>query len=86
MPTTLIYGGHGKVALHLTTLLAKASAHKIINIIRNPAHAAEIESIGGTPLVQSIEDSTVENMAESLRAHGVDSVVWSAGAGGKSCV
>jgi nucleoside-diphosphate-sugar epimerase len=83
MPTTLIYGGHGKVALHLTSLLAKSSpAHRIISVIRNPEHSAEIKSLGGTPLVQSIESATVDELAESLRSNGVESVVWSAGAGG----
>ena len=41
----LIAGGHGKIALHLERMLAERG-DRARGIIRNPAHAAELERIG----------------------------------------
>ncbi|CCX16301.1 NADH(P)-binding-domain-containing protein [Pyronema domesticum] len=82
MVKVLLLGGHGKVALKLTSLLT-ANGHTVKSIIRNTDHALEIQSISAhvTPIVSSIEEATNES-AEALM-EGCEWVVWSAGAGGK---
>ncbi|KAF8242971.1 NAD(P)-binding protein [Wilcoxina mikolae CBS 423.85] len=82
MPKILLLGGHGKVALKLTTLIT-ARGHHVTSIVRNPEHASEIQSLSPlvTPVISSIEEAT-DTSAEALM-EGCDWVVWSAGAGGK---
>ncbi|KAK7062538.1 hypothetical protein VNI00_000026 [Paramarasmius palmivorus] len=84
MARILLLGGHGKVALEMTKLLA-ARKHIVTSVIRNPDHAEEIRSLGDAqfikPLVASIED-TDEESAKKLM-DGIDWIIWSAGAGGK---
>lgn len=71
----LIAGGHGKVARHLIRLLA-GRGHTARGLIRNPAHAADLEADGGVPVVCDLE-------REDPRIHvaGADAVVFAAGAG-----
>ncbi|KAJ4474848.1 hypothetical protein J3R30DRAFT_3775996 [Lentinula aciculospora] len=86
MVQVLLLGGHGKVALHITKILA-AHKHKIISIIRNPDHANDIldqhpeNSFLIDPKVASIEETDEEGAKELMK--DVDWVIWSAGAGGK---
>jgi len=75
-----IVGGHGKVALRLAYLLSPA--HKVISIIRTPAHSADVEAASARPLLLSLEDDPVEKFAEAFQS--TDVVVFSAGAGGKA--
>ena len=79
MSDILVIGGHGKVALRLAPVLA-AQGDTVTAVIRNPDHAADIETAGATPLVLDIENADTEQIADALR--GRDAVVWSAGAGG----
>ena len=81
MTRIAIIGGHGKVALHLSTLLA-AEGHTVTSFIRNPDHGADVEATGATPSVLDVENSTTADLAAAF--HGLDAVVWSAGAGGGS--
>jgi uncharacterized protein YbjT (DUF2867 family) len=74
-----IIGGHGKVARHLTPLLATAG-HTVSSIIRNPDHASELEGLGATPVVADIEQLDIDGLAGVLTGH--DAIVWTAGAGG----
>ncbi|KXT15867.1 hypothetical protein AC579_5521 [Pseudocercospora musae] len=83
MATTLIFGGSGKVARHLTRLLA-AEGHTVHSIIRNPDQKSDIESLGGNPIVQSIEDSSVSDLVETIKCTQPSTIVWAAGAGGGS--
>ncbi|KAF9064982.1 hypothetical protein BDP27DRAFT_1298592 [Rhodocollybia butyracea] len=86
MVQVLLLGGHGKVALHMTKLLA-ARNHKITSIIRNSDHAQDIRNQYPenpeliNPVVSSIEDADEEGAKKLM--DGIDWVVWSAGAGGK---
>ncbi|KAI9663493.1 MAG: hypothetical protein M1831_002502 [Alyxoria varia] len=84
MPSTLILGGSGKVARHLTRILVGeiSPAHTVHSIIRNPSQSPEIESLGGKPVVQSIEDSSASDLAATMSSVRPDAVVWAAGAGG----
>ena len=79
MAQILIIGGHGKVAL-LTSPLLAAAGHRVNSVIRNPDHAAEVESGGAHPVVADVESLGVDGLAELMRDQDV--VVWSAGAGG----
>ena len=80
MSRTVIIGGHGKVAL-LTAPLLVAAGHDVVSVIRDPAQAGDVAATGATPLVLSVEDAGVGELARALA--GADAVVWSAGAGGK---
>ncbi|KQQ90614.1 SDR family oxidoreductase [Pseudarthrobacter sp. SL88] len=79
MTRIAIIGGHGKVALHLSTLLT-GEGHSVTSFIRNPDHAADVTATGATPSVLDVENAPTPAIAEALRGH--DAVVWSAGAGG----
>ncbi|HSO89684.1 MAG TPA: NAD(P)H-binding protein [Arthrobacter sp.] len=74
-----IIGGHGKVALELSRILAADGQH-VTSFIRNPEHGEDVAATGATPVVLDVEHSTTVELAEALRGH--DAVVWSAGAGG----
>ena len=77
----VIAGGHGKVALLLSEILATAG-HEPVGLIRNPAPAAEVKATGATPLVLDLESSDVASVAFALA--GANAVVFAAGAGAGS--
>lgn len=79
MSRIALIGGHGKVALILTPLLAGAG-HTVSSIIRNPDHSADVATAGGTPVVADIENLSTEEISALFDDH--DTVIWSAGAGG----
>jgi nucleoside-diphosphate-sugar epimerase len=81
MTRIAIIGGHGKVALELSRILA-ADGHEVTSFIRNPAHGPDVTATGATAARLDVEHATAEEIAEALRGH--DAVVWSAGAGGGS--
>lgn len=81
MSNVILFGGHGKVALLATRILADRG-HAVTSVIRNPDQADEIRSHGGEPHVADIQQQTLTDFAELI--HGHDAVVWSAGAGGGS--
>ena len=74
----VIAGGHGKIALRLTEILA-ARGHAVTGLIRNPDHAEDITAIGGRPIVLDLEQADVEHVSGLL--DDVDAVVFAAGAG-----
>ncbi|SJN10021.1 oxidoreductase ylbE [Leucobacter sp. 7(1)] len=79
MARIILFGGHGRVAL-LTSPLLAARGDQITAVIRNPDHAAEVAGVGATPHVADIETLDEHDLAELIVGH--DAVVWSAGAGG----
>ena len=81
MSNVILFGGHGKVALLATRILADRG-HTVTSVIRNPDQADEIRAHGGEPHVADIQQQTLTDFAELV--HGHDAVVWSAGAGGGS--
>lgn len=81
MTSIAIFGGHGKVALTLSRLLVGAG-HDVRSIFRNEEHVPDVVATGASPVVADLETADVPAMAEIL--HGVDAVVWTAGAGGGS--
>ena len=81
--TALIFGGSGKVSRALTPLLTAATPPwTVYSVIRNSSQSASLQSLGAQPIVQSIEDSSVSDLASTIRKHAPDVVIWSAGAGG----
>jgi uncharacterized protein YbjT (DUF2867 family) len=79
MTRIVLIGGHGRVALRLERLLADRG-HEVDAIIRNPAHAPDVEAAGARAVVADIEQLDVSELGELFRGH--DAIVWSAGAGG----
>ncbi|KXT07221.1 hypothetical protein AC578_2457 [Pseudocercospora eumusae] len=81
--TTLIFGGSGKVARHLTRLLC-AEGQTVHSIIRNPDQIPSIKSLGANPIVQSIETSSVADLIATIKSTQPSTIVWAAGAGAGS--
>lgn len=74
----VIAGGHGKIALRLTRLLA-ARGDEAVGIVRNPAHDADVAAAGGRAAVVDLERTSPDEVAAVL--DGADAVVFAAGAG-----
>jgi uncharacterized protein YbjT (DUF2867 family) len=74
----VIAGGHGKIALRLERLLTQRG-DTVVGLIRNPAHAADLEAAGAEAAVIDLEQATVAEVAGHVR--GADAVVFAAGAG-----
>ncbi|MBM2621923.1 SDR family oxidoreductase [Actinoplanes sp. LDG1-06] len=72
----LVAGGHGQVALRLLKLLA-AEGHTARGLIRNPAHAADLQAVGAVPVIGDLENDA--SLAPYVK--GADAVVFAAGAG-----
>ena len=74
----VIAGGHGKIGLRLTTLLAERG-DRVLGLIRNPAHADHVSAAGGEPVIADLESTDAGEVARAIE--GADAVVFSAGAG-----
>lgn len=74
----VIAGGHGKIALRLTRLLARRG-DAVVGIVRNPDHVDDIRRAGGDAVVIDLEHATVDHVAATLV--GADAAVFSAGSG-----
>ena len=79
----VIAGGHGKIALLLEGLLA-GRGDQAVGLIRNPAHAADVQRAGAEAVVCDLEAASAEEVAALLA--GADAVVFAAGAGAGSGV
>jgi uncharacterized protein YbjT (DUF2867 family) len=79
----VIAGGHGKIALLLEHLLAGRGDHAV-GLIRNPAHAADVQKAGAEAVVCDLEAAAANQVAELLS--GAAAVVFAAGAGAGSGV
>jgi uncharacterized protein YbjT (DUF2867 family) len=73
-----IAGGHGKIAIRLTSLLSER-ADEVLSLIRNPDHARDIQELGGQPVVCDLEIAEETEVAQAIDAS--DAVVFAAGAG-----
>jgi uncharacterized protein YbjT (DUF2867 family) len=73
-----IAGGHGKIALRLTRLLAERG-DRVLGLIRNPDHADDVRTAGGEPVIVDLEQATAADLAQSIG--DADAVVFAAGAG-----
>lgn len=75
----VVIGAHGKVARQALPLLSKLT-DDLRGVIRNPAHAADVEKLGARPVVADITELSGDEWAELL--DGAQTVIFSAGAGG----
>lgn len=80
MSRIVMIGGHGKVALLAAPLLVEAG-HEVVSLIRNPDQSADVAATGATPMVVSVEEVDVAELA--LAFAGAGAIMRSAGAGGK---
>jgi uncharacterized protein YbjT (DUF2867 family) len=71
----VVIGGHGKVALQLLRMLAERG-DRARGVIRNPAHAADLEAVGAEAVQCDIEKEEL-----TAAVAGADAVVFAAGAG-----
>lgn len=74
----VIAGGHGKIALRLTKLLAD-KGDDVVGIVRNPEHVDDVKQAGGDAVVLDLEEATVDDVAAIL--DGAGAAVFAAGAG-----
>ncbi|MFI0407171.1 SDR family oxidoreductase [Actinomadura sp. 3N508] len=74
----VIAGGHGKIALRLSRLLA-ARGDTVLGLIRNPGHAGDVRATGAGPVVCDLESADPAEVAGHVT--GADAVVFAAGAG-----
>jgi nucleoside-diphosphate-sugar epimerase len=73
-----IAGAHGKIAQRLTALLA-ARGDRVIGLIRNPDHTADVRARGADVAVCDLESATVDQVSAAVA--GAEAVVFAAGAG-----
>jgi nucleoside-diphosphate-sugar epimerase len=74
----VIAGGHGKIALRLTRLLA-ARGDNVVGLIRNPDQAGDVSAHGGEAAMCDLERADVSELAALLA--GASAAVFAAGAG-----
>ncbi|KAJ1022506.1 hypothetical protein NDA16_003495 [Ustilago loliicola] len=81
-----VVDGHGKVALHFTRQ-ATARGHKVFSMIRQPEHASDLPAGASSesiqPVVASLEQSSVSDIASLFTKYSPNVILFSAGAGGK---
>jgi len=71
----LVAGGHGQVAQRLLRRLARGG-HHARGLIRDPGHAADLESLGAEPVLCDLERDAVDP-----HVGGAEAIVFAAGAG-----
>jgi uncharacterized protein YbjT (DUF2867 family) len=74
----VIAGGHGKIALHLTRMLA-ARGDGVRGLIRDERQSEDLREAGAEPVVLDLENAGVADIVAALE--GADAVVFAAGAG-----
>jgi uncharacterized protein YbjT (DUF2867 family) len=77
----VVAGGHGKIALLLEAYLTDAG-HHVRALIRNPAHAGDVEASGAIAVVADLEALSSEQLATTIGT--ADAIVYAAGAGAGS--
>jgi len=76
-----IIGAHGKVALRAIPHIV-GQGDEVVGVIRREEQSNDLEKAGATPVVFDIQNGDEASMTELFASRGVDTVVWSAGAGG----
>lgn len=76
-----IAGGHGQIARLLGQRLS-GEGHDVVGLIRTPEQADDLRAAGMKPTVISLEDASVDDVAEVI--NGCDAVVFAAGGGPES--
>jgi nucleoside-diphosphate-sugar epimerase len=73
-----IAGAHGRIAMRLTRRLV-ARGESVLGLIRDPAHAEDVQAAGATPVVCDLERAEVGEIAAAVS--GSAAAVFAAGAG-----
>jgi uncharacterized protein YbjT (DUF2867 family) len=73
-----IAGGHGKIGLRLSRILAERG-DRVLSLIRNPDQSGHVAAAGAEAVVADLEAATGEQLADAIA--GADAIVFSAGAG-----
>ncbi|MFJ1793338.1 NAD(P)H-binding protein [Kitasatospora griseola] len=76
--SVVIAGGHGRVAL-LTSRLLAGRGHRVTGIVRRPDHAADARAAGAVPVVADLVSASPAQLAPVLT--GAHAVLFAAGAG-----
>jgi nucleoside-diphosphate-sugar epimerase len=71
-------GAHGQVARRLGRLLS-ARGDRVVGIVRDRGHEADVRADGVEPVVLDLESASVDEVAGAVE--GADAVVFAAGAG-----
>ncbi|PVH99815.1 NAD-dependent epimerase/dehydratase, partial [Periconia macrospinosa] len=79
----LLLGGNGSLARTITQRFS-AKGITVHSVIRDPKQASHLKALGASPIVQSVEDSSVSDFVKLIKNVKPDVVIWSAGAGGGS--
>jgi nucleoside-diphosphate-sugar epimerase len=80
-----VIGGHGRVALQFTKYASQAG-HTIISQIRDASQSSHLPQPGPgkvEPLVKSLEELSVDQIADLFKAQEPNVILFAAGAGGK---
>ncbi|BBZ32206.1 NAD(P)H-binding protein [Mycolicibacterium confluentis] len=79
MSDVIIFGGHGKVALHLARILS-GRGYRVTSVFRNSDHTDDVAATGARPVVGDIENLGVSELSSLISGNAA--VVFAAGAGG----
>lgn len=82
MSHVFIVGGSGQVAKKLIEKLSKSSI-PVTAMYRNESQESDLEALGAIPVHADITQITIDDLAQLLKDSQADTVVFSAGAGGK---
>jgi nucleoside-diphosphate-sugar epimerase len=80
MPSVLIFGGSGKLAKFITERLVKKE-YIVHSVIRREEHIQSLRALGATPIIQSLEESTVAELAKVIKSSRPDVIIFAAGGG-----
>lgn len=80
MPSALIFGGSGRLAKFITERLISRE-YNVYSVIRREEHVPGLREIGATPIIQSLEDSTVAELAKVIKSSLPDVIIFAAGGG-----
>ncbi|CAG8960043.1 hypothetical protein HYFRA_00013231 [Hymenoscyphus fraxineus] len=80
MPSVLIFGGGGNLAKFITERLIKKD-YTVFSVIRQKEHIPTLQQLGAEPIVQSLEDSSVAELASIIKSKTPDTIIFAAGGG-----
>jgi nucleoside-diphosphate-sugar epimerase len=81
--SVLLVGGNGSLSRTITKRFALKGI-AVHSVIRNPNQISDLKLLGASPIVQSVEDSSVSDFVKIVKDVKPRVVIWSAGAGGGS--
>ena len=83
MSSILLIGGNGLLARHITKRFSSKGV-TVHSVVRNPNQVPELKVLGASPIVQSVEDSSVSDFVRLIKDVKPGVIIWSAGAGAGS--